>query len=65
MNCMLYNCMLYNCMFHKLVYTISSVKMCSVDNNNGLSLNSVESLNSAKKHYSVSMLIKGSKSACH
>ena len=32
--------------------------MCSINSNNGFSLNSAESLNSAKKHYSVLMLIK-------
>ena len=32
--------------------------MCSIDSNIDLSLNSTESLDSAKKHYSVSMLIR-------
>ena len=38
---------------YTLFYTIYSVKLCSIDSNNGLSLNSAESLNSAKKHYFV------------
>ena len=49
---------LYVMLLYTLFYTISSVKMRSIDSNNGLSLNSVGSLNSAKKHNSVSMLIR-------